>query len=75
MRKLAVVLGVAAAVLLAGGVAWKAEALTWNSASVNLPGVAKNYSPIEKAGCRIRGACGWGWYRVCGRWRCWCVPC
>ncbi len=75
MRKLAVAIGLAAAVLLAGGIAWKAEALTWNSATVNLPGVAKNYSPIEQTGCRRRGACGWGRYRVCGPLRCWCVPC
>jgi hypothetical protein len=54
MRSLAVAIGLAAAVLLAGG-AWKAEALTWDSVTVNLPGVAKNYSPIEKAGYRHRG--------------------
>ena len=75
MRKLAVAIGLAAAVLLAGGVAWKAEALTWNSATSNLPGVAKNYSPIAKTGCRVRGWCGWGRYRVCGPFRCWCRPC
>jgi hypothetical protein len=69
MRSLAVAIGLAAAVLLAGG-AWKAEALTWNSVTVNLPGVAKNYSPIEKTGCRHRGWCGWGRYRVCGPLRC-----
>ena len=31
MRKLAIALGVAAAVLFAGGVAWKADAMTWRS--------------------------------------------
>lgn len=75
MRKLAVALGVAAAVLLAGGVAWKAEATSWKSATVNLPTAAKNYSPIEKTACR-----GWGRYCPPGfvwrcRWRCRCVPC
>jgi hypothetical protein len=75
MRKLAVAIGLAAAVLLAGGLAWNAEALTSNPTTANLPGVAKNYSPIEKTGCRRRGWCGWGRYRVCGPRRCWCVRC
>jgi hypothetical protein len=50
--------------LLAGGIAWKAEATTWRSGTLNLPGVTKNYSPIEKAGC-------WGWGRCPPgfRWR------
>ncbi|MGH6734727.1 MAG: hypothetical protein ACRECX_01405 [Methyloceanibacter sp.] len=75
MRKLAVAFGLAAAVMLAGGIAWKAEATNWKSATVNLPTVAKTYSPVEKAGCFRRGRCGWGRYRVCGPLRCWCAPC
>jgi hypothetical protein len=35
-------------VLLAGGIAWKADATTWRSGTLNLPGVTKNYSPIER---------------------------
>ena len=58
MRKLAIALGVSAAVLLAGGVVWKADATTWRSETLNLPGAAKNYSPVEKAGC-------FGWGRYC----------
>ena len=58
MRKLAIALGLSAAVLLAGGIAWKADATTWRSGTLNLPGVAKNYSPIEKAAC-------FGWGRHC----------
>jgi hypothetical protein len=46
MRKLAVALAVSAAVLFAGGVAWKADAATWTG-TLNLPSAAKNYSPIE----------------------------
>jgi hypothetical protein len=75
MRNLTFTLGIAAAVLVAGGVAWKAEALTWNSATANLPGVAKNYSPIGEIACR-----GWGRHCPPGftwrcRWRCRCIPC
>jgi hypothetical protein len=75
MRKLAVALGLSLAVLLAGGLAWEADALPWTSNTVALPTAAKNYSPIEKAGCFRRGRCGWGRYRVCGPLRCWCAPC
>ncbi len=54
-------LAVAAAVVLAGSVAWKAEALTFNSATVNLPGVVKTCSPIEKTGCYRRGGGSADW--------------
>src|SRR5262245_61243021 len=66
MSKLVVALGVSAAVLLAGGGAWKADATTWRPGTLNLPGVTKNYSPIEKAAC-------YGWGRHCPpgfTWRC-----
>jgi hypothetical protein len=46
MRKLAIALGLTAALLLAGGVAWKADATTWRSGTLNLPSAAKNFSPI-----------------------------
>jgi hypothetical protein len=55
MRKLAVAIGLAAAVLLAGGIAWNAEALTSSPTTAALPAAAKNYSPIEKTACRRRG--------------------
>jgi hypothetical protein len=51
MRKLAIALGVSAAMLVAGGIAWKADATTWRSGTLTLPGVTKNYSPIEQVGC------------------------
>ena len=75
MRKLAIALGVTAAVLLAGSLSWKADATALSSGTINPPSAAKNYSPIEKAGCHRRGWCGFGWYKVCGPLRCWCVPC
>jgi hypothetical protein len=46
MRKFAIALGIMAAVLFAG-VAWKADATTWRSGTLNLPSAAKNYSPVE----------------------------
>jgi hypothetical protein len=50
MRKFAIALGIMAAVLFAG-VAWKADATTWRSGTLNLPSAAKNYSPIENTAC------------------------
>ena len=50
MRKLAIALGVSAAMLVAGGIAWKADATTWRSGTLTLPGVTKNYSSIEQVG-------------------------
>jgi hypothetical protein len=76
MRKLAIALGVTAAVVFAGSLAWKADATTLSSGAVHLPSAAKNYSPVEKgwlpgAGAGVVG----GWDKVCGSLRCWCVPC
>ena len=48
MRKLAIALGVTAAMLLGGSLTWKADATTLSSGTVNLPSAAKNYSPVEK---------------------------
>ena len=59
MRKFAIALGIMAAVLFAG-VAWKAEATTWRSGTLNLPSVAKNYSPVGNTAC-------YGWGRHCPR--------
>lgn len=75
MRKLAIALGITVAVLFAGSLAWKADATTLSSGTITLPTAAKNYSPVEKAGCRRPGWCGLGWYRVCGPIRCRCLPC
>ena len=74
MRKLAIALGVTAAMLLAGSCAWKADATTLSSGTVNLPSAAKNYSPVEKAGCRSAGATLAGTASA-GPVRCWCAPC
>ena len=76
MRKLAIAIGVSVTMLLAGGMAWKADAMTWRSGTWNLPATAKNYSPVETTACY-----GWGPYclpgrhRVCGPYRCWCARC
>jgi hypothetical protein len=75
MRKIAIALGLSAAVLVAGGIAWKAEATTWRSGTLNLPGVTKNYSPIERVGCYGYGKCPPGLRWKCNGNRCWCKPC
>ena len=45
MRKLAIALGLTAAVMVAGSFAWRAEATTLSLGAVHLPTAAKNYSP------------------------------
>jgi hypothetical protein len=59
MRKLTTALVATAAILVAGSIAWKAEATTLNGAGALAP-LAKNYSPAENIGC------------VCGPYRCAC---
>jgi len=72
MRKLAIALGVSAAVLFAGGIAWKADATTWRSGTLNLHSAAKNYSPVEPAACYGWGKhCPPGFKWFCGPYRCW----
>lgn len=56
MRKLIFALGVTAAMLLAGGLAWKADAMTWSSATSNLPAATKNFSPVERTPATGRDA-------------------
>ena len=71
MRKLAIALGVTAAVLLAGSLSWKADATTFRR-DRNLPSAAKNYSPVEKAGCSAwedAASAGIGLRPI----RCWCA--
>jgi hypothetical protein len=75
MRKLAIALGVTAAVLFAGGLAITADAASWKAGTFKLPSAAKNYSPIEKTACK-------GWGRFCPpgyHWTCLpvckCRPC
>jgi hypothetical protein len=75
MRKFAIALGITAAVLFAG-VAWKADATTWRSGTLNLPSAAKNYSPIENTACYGWGRhCPPGFHWFCGPRRCWCARC
>lgn len=75
MRKLAIGLTAVAVLVLAGAVAWKADATPWRTGTADLPTATKNYSPVQKA------ACG-GWGRWCPpgyvwqcRPRCRCRPC
>jgi hypothetical protein len=76
MRKLVVTLVALAAILLAGSLAFKADAQTSRGAA-NIPAQAQNFTPIEKAACGHRGAhCGPRHYWACGpAGRCWCHAC
>jgi hypothetical protein len=47
----------AAVILLAGSVAWKAEAAPGSNTS--LPSVAHDFSPVEKVACGGPGFCKW----------------
>jgi hypothetical protein len=75
MRKLAIALGVAAAVIGGGLFAWSAQATT-STAAATLGATAKNYSPVKKAACVGWGRhCPPGFRWACGPYRCWCRPC
>jgi hypothetical protein len=74
MRKIAFAFAAAALLLLAG--AFNAQATT-SMGTLNLPGAAKNFSPVDTVACRVAGpACGLGRTLVCRPLRgCWCARC
>jgi hypothetical protein len=77
MRKLLVTFIAMATILLAGSLAFKADAQTSRGAA-NIPVQAQNFSPIEKAACGpyFGRWCGPFHRRVCGPGgRCWCARC
>ena len=77
MRKLAIGITGAVALLLAGILAWNAEATTLTTATAAHAGT--NYSLVEKAGCwlpGLPGECDIGMTHMCDRHgHCKCVPC
>jgi hypothetical protein len=75
MRKIAILFGVAFALVLAGGLGFQADA-TVGSGTLGLPMAAKNYSPIDRVACRFAGPmCPEGYTRVCRPFKCWCARC
>jgi hypothetical protein len=76
MRKFVVTLFAIAAIILAGALAYKADAQTSRGAFA-LPAQAKNFTPIEKAACGpfVGRWCGPFHRRVCRWGRCWCAHC
>jgi hypothetical protein len=77
MRKLVITISTIAAVLLAGSLAWKADAAIWLE-KAHMRAAADNYTPIQKAACYGWGPhCGPGFRWVCGYYgrRCWCQRC
>jgi len=76
MQKLTITLAVAAAMLFAGSLTWKAGAEMWRGAK-DISGSAQNFTPVQPAACRGRGPhCPPGYTWTCRRWAgCWCRPC
>lgn len=75
MRKIAIVLGAAFALLLAGSLGFQADA-TVGSGTLGLPMASKDYSPIDRVSCRFAGPlCPVGYTRICRPWKCWCARC
>jgi hypothetical protein len=75
MRKLAIGIAAAVALMLAGILAWNAEATPLTGATTVPP--ATSHSLVEKAGCWLPGECDVGKHRVCDRFshHCKCTPC
>lgn len=75
MRKIAVLLTTAFALLLVTTLGFQADA-TIGSGTQGLPIAAKTFSPLDRVSCRTRGPmCPLGYTRLCRPWRCWCTPC
>lgn len=76
MRKIAITLSVAAAVLFAGAIAFKADATSLRSGTSGLPAATKNFSPLQETACRGWGPmCPPGWVWRCGPNKCKCRRC
>jgi hypothetical protein len=70
MRKVTIAFAATIALLVAGVLAWNAQAAPFAGTAP-----AKNYSPIERVGCGGAGRCPWGRTWVCGPRGCGCAPC
>jgi hypothetical protein len=78
MRKLVIGMTAAAALMLAGALAWDAHATTLAGAATTRPEMS--HSLVQKAGCwlpGLPGECEIGQHKVCNRFgnRCHCDPC
>jgi hypothetical protein len=74
MRKVVIAIAAAAALLLAGAYTLTADATT-GAGTLDLPRVAKNYSPVDEVACRFNAVCGEGKTMVCRLFKCWCARC
>lgn len=76
MRKIAITLAMAAAVVFAGSLAGKPEAATLEGAAT-IRGAAATMQPVKPAACMLFRVdrCALGFHPVCGPRRCWCAPC
>jgi hypothetical protein len=75
MRKIAILLTAAFALLLVGMLSFQADAMVGTGAH-SLLLVTKDYSPVEKMACQFTAVCGAGRTLVCRPfWRYWCARC
>lgn len=75
MRRVAIMLIAAIALLFAGAYAFEADAGA-GAGTLGLPAAAKNFSPINQVACKVAGpTCPLGYTRVCRMWKCWCARC
>jgi hypothetical protein len=75
MHKQAITFAIAAAMLFAGSLAWKAEAETGHGAT-GISRSAQNFTPVQPAGCWGWGEhCRPGYTWVCRRGGRWCRLC
>jgi hypothetical protein len=76
MRRMAIALAGAAALMAGGALMWSADAqIERGPAALAAP--AENFTPVERAACGPHWGrfCGPWHTRVCGRYHCWCRPC
>jgi hypothetical protein len=74
MPNLAIGITLALALMIAGVLAWNAEATTLTSATT--AHTTTSYSLLERTGCWLPGNCDVGQYRACDRrGRCKCLQC
>jgi hypothetical protein len=76
MRKIAITLAMAVAVVFAGSLAWRSDAATLEGAAT-ARGAAATIRAVKPAACMlfVVDRCALGFHQVCGRHRCWCASC
>jgi|HubBroStandDraft_6_1064221.scaffolds.fasta_scaffold1186944_1 hypothetical protein len=76
MRKIAITLAIATAVVFTGSLTLKPEAAAFEGAAT-IRDAAATIRPVKPAACMLFRVdrCALGFHPVCGPRRCWCAPC